>query len=262
MSFDEDGFLSDDIKLYWPEAEKKYLKYFRFANSLNRMAHYHKFGYACNNQDRRRVIANCLFLKILNGFQSCIILLKHSLPFEATALSRTLCDPLYLLRIFHCEHEFWRKYLKYQNYDVLRKINAAKANPHPIFEFIKSFATEQVISELKTKLVDFDEKEFRVEELAKRAGMLAHYDTMFRDTSNEVHSPPDVVFRYVQFDENGDVQHFDWGPSDKHFDRIVISTSDVLLKAIAFMDDIHQIPHTKELGSLLDQWKELNLQTN
>ena len=261
MSFDEDGFLSEEVKLYWPELERKYSKYFQFAHSLNRMANIHKSSYACNNQDRRKVIANCLFLKILNGFQSCIILLKHSLPFEAAALSRTLCDPMYLLRIFYCDHEFWRKYLKYHTHDLLKKINAAKANPHPVFEFTKSFATGKVISDLKHKIANFNDREFRVEELSKKAGMLAHYDTMFRDTSNEVHTPPDVIFRYARFDENDDAQYFDWGPSDKHFDRIIISTSDVLLKAIAFTDDIHGIPHTTELIKLLDEWKELDLQT-
>ena len=259
MSMDEDGFLSNEISNFLPELNAKYGRYIDFASRLNRMAQEQKNEYSCNSLDRKRTIANCLFIKILNGYQACIILLNNMLPFEARAMSRTLCDPIYLLRIFSSEIEsdFWREYLKYSSVNLRKKVNAALKNQHSIFNFTREFVNEDFLNELNKKASSVDANQFSVEQLAIKAGMQAHYDTVFRYASDEVHCPPDVVFRYVKFDENDEAKGFDWGAKDKNADRIIIDISQMLIMAIGFMDEIHQKPKHKDYDIIVEEWKEL-----
>lgn len=260
MSMNEDGFLSDEIGAFLPELEAKYGRYLDFAYKLNKLAQEHKNKYSCNSLDRKRTIANCLFIKILNGFQSCIILIERMLPYEARAMSRTLCDPLYLLRIFssEIESEFWKEYLKYSSVNLRKKINAALKNPHSIFDFTREFVSEDYLNELSKRTSSVDANQFSVEQLAIQAGMRTHYDTVFRYASDEIHTPPDVVFRYVEFDENDEAKGFDWGAKDKDVDRIILDISDMVIKGIAFMDEIHKESRHMDFEKIVGEWKELN----
>ena len=262
MSFDTEGHFSGELDLYQIAILPQYKEYFDFIFRLNLLAQEHKFKYSCNNLDRIKIISNCLFLKILNVFQSCIILLKHLLPFEASALSRTLCEPLYLIKILlDDESEFWREYLKQSAYLTKKTINVAKQNPHEIFDLVRDYATIEVIEDLDKKLQSFNPNQFKVENLAIKAGLKNHYDTMFRVTSNEVHTPPYVIFRYVEFNENNEAIAFNFGPATKEYDRIIIAISDVLIKSLVFMDNLHKIEHHKDFDAIVIRWKTLNQQT-
>jgi hypothetical protein len=207
-------------------------------------------------------MANSLFLKILNGFQSCIILVKHGLPFEALALSRTLCDPLYILRIFYCDHEFWRKYFKYGLGDFRKKFNVARNDPHSVIKSAHDTKIEDFVKSIEPKLANFSANEFKVEELAKNAGMSPHYDTMFRSTSDEIHCGPNVFFRYATINDADKNMVYNSGPTDREFSRIFVSISDVLLRAVEIMDDIFKVAHDSNFEQLRGQWQVLNSQTN
>lgn len=259
MSFDNEGYFSGELDIYKIVILPKFKQYFDFAFRLHLLSQEHKYEYSCNSQDRAKVISTCLYLKILNAYQGCIVLLKNLLPLEATALSRTMCEPLYLIKILlDDESEFWREYINLHFHNVKKMINVAKQNPHEIFELVRDYANPKVIEELNERVKSFDAQKFKIENLAIKARLKNHYDTMFRVTSYEVHTPPDVIFRYVELDENNEFKAFNYTPSNKEYDRVIISISDVVIKATAFMDDFHEIKRHKDFENIINKWQELN----
>jgi|WetSurMetagenome_2_1015567.scaffolds.fasta_scaffold122575_2 hypothetical protein len=261
MSLNENGFLDENIKNFKSIVYEKYRDYFAFAISLNKFAHERKYTYSCNSRDGLLCYTNCLFLKVLNFYQASIILIEHGLPHEAIALSRCMCDPLYILKIFMDDPEFAKKYDKSRMYNTLKYIHIIKKNSHPVFKIARESITESTLDELKRELINFKPGEFKIEGLAIRAGMKPHYDTMFRIASDEVHSPSNAIAKYAKFDEAGEISEFSWGPSDNEADRILISITDMLLKAIQFTDKIHAKEKSEMLRRLEDKWKELDIKT-
>jgi len=208
-----------------------------------------------------KLTANCLFIKILNGYQACIILVQNLLPDEASALSRTLCEPLYLIRIFILEPEFFQNYLTLDEWDRLKIISTAEHNPHEVFDNVREYATPEVKDEIISRLDGFDKNQFLAEQLANRAKMKLHYDTMFRTSSFDVHSHPRTILRYVRFDNQKHRFGYDWGPSERNCQRILISLSDILIKTLSFMDELFGIPVEKDFNIIVDEWNILNRTT-
>lgn len=261
MTINEEGFFSSDLESLRKELIKKHSNYFNLCSKLNNYAQKHKYLYKCSENDKLKLTAICLFIKILNGYQGCILLIQHLLPDEATALSRTLCEPLYLIRIFFLEPEFFQEYLKYDEIERQRIINTAENNRHKVFDNVRKYATQQIKDEINKRLDGFYKSQFRAEHLAVRAKMKLHYDTMFRMTSPDVHSPPRTILRYIRFDDQGHITGYDWGPSERNCKRIMVFTSDVLIKALAFMDEMCAAPSCDEFNTIIDEWKQLNFST-
>ena len=257
MSINENGFLSREMCALLPELNTKFGKYIEFAYKLNRIAQEQKNKYSCNSFDRLKTIANCLFIKILNGFQACIILIEKMMPYEASALSRTLCDPLYLLRILGNEEEaeFWKDFVRYGSVLLRKKINVAEQNPELDTDFIKKFIPKEYIDSIELNASAVDKNQFRVERLAIKAGMKTHYDVVFRHASDDIHTPPNVVNRYVEFDDNYEAKGFDWGAKDDNVDWLLLIISSILIDAISLMDKLHGIDHHHEHENIINEWK-------
>jgi len=261
MSIDNEGFLSKQIETKFNSIKDQHIEYLNLAYKINRYAQSRKYSYTFESSEYHKLIANCLFMKLLNGYQGCIILLKKMMPYEANALSRTLCEPLYIIKILKDDPNFYKEYVNLSNYQALKIINVATTNKHSIFDGVRKNITEEEIKNLKDRIDGFDHKQFDTIRLAEKAKLKPHYDTMFRITSNEIHSPPSTIMRYAQFNENDLCMKLDWGPTDKDFDRIIISITSVLMWSMDFMNDIFGLPKDTKRDEVYSLWKELDLKT-
>lgn len=81
MSLYENGFLSEDAEAFAKEIEKAYEDFFQLCYDINKFAQITKFKFEVHNKDGQEVITACLFIRILEGYQSGILLIKKRIQF-------------------------------------------------------------------------------------------------------------------------------------------------------------------------------------
>jgi hypothetical protein len=257
MSFDENGFFDEEIQRFSSYIENKHIELFEFAVDLNKYLQKHKNIYLEKNVDYRKVICNCLFIKIINSFQAIIILAKRGLLSEATSLSRTLCEPLYLIQILLLDPEFWRKYLKYSLFKLRKEARIKYYDPSMSAELKSHIISKNILHRFDEKLKDFNNSEFQIQSLAKKANLLHHYNNMYRAFSDQIHSSPNVIFNYAEFDNvTFDVQ-YDVGPSEENIEFLFLSVFDIILASTSLMNEIYDIKRDTKLLKYRDLWTNL-----
>jgi hypothetical protein len=180
------------------------------------------------------------------------------MPYEASALLRTMCEPLYIIKILEDDPEFNKQFIKYSAHNALKSMNVALNETHPVFDKTKEYITDDMIRELEESTAGFNHHAFKAANLAQKAGLMHHYNTTFRVSSTDVHASPVVMFRYLKKNSNGDIQGLDWGPSEKNFDLIVMSSTSTLLQASEIMDRIFNVEADDEYKIIKAKWLALN----
>jgi hypothetical protein len=69
MSFDENGFLSEDIETFSSTVQEKYKDYFTLCYDVNEFAEKVKFEFNIHNDNGQEIISSCIFLKILERYR-------------------------------------------------------------------------------------------------------------------------------------------------------------------------------------------------
>jgi hypothetical protein len=76
------------------------------------------------------------------------------------------------------------------------------------------------------------------------------YNADYRLLSEEVHSLPRAIEYLTLFDDEGETDTFDWGPSDKSLDYILFTAVRVLLIALVSTTRFFGIDKTEELTKI------------
>ncbi|MFA5780576.1 MAG: DUF5677 domain-containing protein [Elusimicrobiota bacterium] len=232
MSIDEHGFLGKEIEGYKQNIENKFKDIFELAYELNEYAQKIKFKFIIHNKDGQEVIAASLFIRILNGFQGAVILLKYGLTIESVVIVRSTLETLFVLKRICDDREYVRDYVKSDEKKRLKLMNIAHRNPSALFESLRQYATEEIITELKSKITKENIDEIQLETLAVKAGMRDYYDGVYRILSGISHPTPRAIEKYAVVDENRDVKSFNCGPMEDNLSETLITVIGLLNLAL------------------------------
>jgi phosphotransferase system HPr-like phosphotransfer protein len=254
MPFDENGFLGKDAKTFAERIEKSHIDFFQLCYDINRFAQKIKFRFEIHNKDGQEVITACLFIRILEGYQASILLVKGGFSSEARALIRIILESLILLKICCEDANIIPKYILTDEKKRLKLMQIAHKYNDELFALLRGYATKEIMVELAEKVKTEDIKELIIEQLAIKVGMKHYYDSIYRLACDDIHTSPRVLERYVIANEEGDIVELNNAPKDEDARSNLLTLADFMLIAMVSMLKLHKID---EEVALKDFYKRL-----
>lgn len=251
------GFLGKEIEKYSEDIVKRNKVLFDLSFDYNKFAQETKYKFQFHSKDGQEVIAGCLFLKILNTFQGVVILAQYGLPIESKIVLRSLFEPLCILKLVFEDEEFLKKYILTDLFIKRRWFNVAKSSPDDVFNELRKIADDE-IKRLSNDIEEHQAEEYWIEKLAGLASLKSMYDTYYRLLSGVVHTSPRALEEYITVSQGGNICSFNWGPTDKDVDIILLSAVEFLRISLSLMIQFFEIEALEQLQALHAREKELH----
>lgn len=253
---DDYGFLELQAEDFSKDILRKYKEWFGYCYELNSFCQRAKFEIEIHNRDGQEVISCCLFLKILNGFQACLILSRYGLVLEAEVLVRSILEALFIMRACINDEDFMRDYV---NSDKMRQLNIMKAahrHTEWIFEATKEVATKERIEKLKEMKETGEIKALNIREISKKARLEPLYDSVYTLLSDSVHSGPKSVDGYVSTDTAGNIR-ISMIPEKIELEIVFVTAVQTVLLALGGVFKLFEIDRREDLESFDSRFQEL-----
>lgn len=254
MPFDKYGFLGKQIDEISDNIYREHKDFFDIAFELNAFANLTKHTLSANNKNGQQVISACLFIKILNGFQSVVLLLRKGLISEGKIITRTILESLFILKTICEDEEATQKYVITDEAKREKLLNIVlDKTKADIFESIREninpFDLERLKKENKARGV----KDISAWDWADKSKLLSHYETAYRVLSDEVHSTPRSLENYVQVNEKGDINAFDCRPQTKDLNRTLSTACIVLVMALESINELFAVNCSEQIQKFADE---------
>ena len=259
MPIDKFGFLGQEIKEKKLELEIKFKDIFEECYRVNEFAQNVKVNFKINKKNAQEVYAVCCFIKILNGFQASIILLRYGLTIESNLILRCLLETFIVLKNIGEKKGFVKDYIESDKRNRLKFMNVFNNNDNESFQDIKKYATKKRRGELKNEIEREKIEKLNWEELAKKVGLKDYYDTVYRFTSAiSVHPTPRAIEQYLITDEKQNIISFYLGPREKEIPIVLITEAKILLYTLELMLKLFNIEKLDNIKNFENKLKKLN----
>lgn len=262
MPFRKCGFLGEQARQNIQNMRRRYSKLFRLVDEANEFIHDVTAEIRIDPYDVHQCFIGSLFAKMLNGYQSVIILSEYGLESDASIVLRALFDGIFLFGSTVEDRGFAEKYIEYQTkLNQLKKVNAAIDNAVDLkFDGEKITKLRCRKKELETDLGlnrTGDKKRknlaamFSSENLAKKAGLNAMYQSGYRILSDDVHTSTFSLERFLKIDSDGDrIKSIKVGPIYGEIKRNCSIATAIMLQALAGLCTLTGIDRDDELTKL------------
>ena len=213
-----------------------------------------------NNQNLQQLLAVTLFIRLLNGFQSIVVLARLGLAFDAKVVLRGVLESLFIEKLLCTEKDFALEYVKSDECSRLKWLNIARNSAAPHFNLLREIATDEEVEKLKKEIHQQGCKEIAVKDVARRAGLQVEYDTSYRILCEETHTLPRSIQHLTVIDNSGDPVEFDPHPTDKDLPYTLFTAIRALHIAQVSLCKLFAINKEKQLQEINEALKELGPQ--
>jgi hypothetical protein len=259
MDFDQRGFLGEQMGSISQGIYNEYRELFDLCYDLNEFAQKLKFLFILNKEDSQEVAASCLFVKVLNGFQSAVLLYKNGLSVEGRVIIRTVLESAFILKSICDNKEYAEDFVMMDNKDRERfgkAINDKKNED--IFKAVKEEIPESLYADIKKENKEKGIKIIPVEEWAKRAEMEEFYQCAYRLLSLDIHTNPRALETYMNLDENMNIINIGMSPNIEGISENLLISSSMALISIESLSKLFSIDTFDGIKIFEDRVDELS----
>ena len=268
MSIEENDYLSKVYKPYRQNLYSRYSEAFELFKEFNFFLHKEMTNIPLkNNNDQGKAIV-ALFVKSLATFQAIFNLFKNYYCNDAKSLTRVLFEEM--VNIGYCskgEDELKR----FGSLEIINQIDRIET-VHDHFKneikeiFFKEKSYEEQIKEQYDKLHDLKIKELfskknkprpitirqRVERL-NSSEIMDYYRNYYKLISTEIHSSPESLGKYFNFDNKGNLIEIYWGPKSEECNIAeIFFTSIIFMRIICdYLFDCFGVPKKEEIDNFI-----------
>jgi hypothetical protein len=205
-TFNEVGFLSKALGTWVAETRSQFHLEFATADRINRLAMKMLFDLPAENMTDAHLISNCCFGRILQSFQSAVLLVERGALLDARTITRSCAESVILLSALKAEPATPNRL---EEADDLHRLKFAEAilrrndviNVHSGEEVA---ILKQVISEIRTKYKDKKPRDTNLWDMAELGGMQELYNLAYRSTSGDAAHPTLRALQRYFFDHSTD----------------------------------------------------------
>lgn len=258
------GFLGNDVEKFKDTILTKYNDILSLSREFNGYIHSFRDKVKVGNQEIEKIAVVTLFIKAVETYQAIYVLLVRGITNDAETLCRVLYETM--VKIAYCckNNDCFRRYLCGHYHQTLKLINSAIDHPD---EFGKEMGDENRLSTRKGELCD-ELKEMggyppvSTEEMARQLSnrentfyYIRLYQGFFRLTSDEVHSAPKSLEKYIGKDKNQEIRTFLWGPRENI--SLIFTSVEFMLSIIKILAQFFDIDIAKDWNSFNSRYSEL-----
>lgn len=254
-----DGYIGEEYDELKKEVSDKYDDCFRLCKKISEFINHLRLEIGVKRDDIPGTIIIPLFTKSLETYQSIFILLTHCLISPAASLLRVLLEDVIIIG-YCCKGN-----TEFERY-MARELHKKKKLINIIMQSLNIFPKEEIDEEkiqnnltfIKKKLEEIgNPSKISTEEMAKKIGLERHYATVYRTVSNEVHTNPYILDRYLDFDENDVVVAFSSNPNTDETPKYLLQAMELIMIECLILSDYFDFPKKKDVEMYYEEVKKL-----
>lgn len=157
--FYEKGFLGESIQEFTGGVLQQYEQFFAAATKLVELGYNIMMNLQPKDNNLQQILIASVLIRVLNGFQSVIILSRYGLVFDAKVVLRGQLESLFILKRLTVDSSFVKEYIDSDLNRRLLWMNVAHNSKAPHFDRLRMQATDQVIADLKREIATKNAKE-------------------------------------------------------------------------------------------------------
>lgn len=255
-SFDNEGFLGDEANEIRSIIHDRFATTFVICKKVNQLAHRIRKSIVLDYENSLHVVLICLFQRILDSFQSVVILMSLGLESDSNSITRSSIEAMLKLRMLTEDVEYIEKYLGSDQIRRKRILNAAKNKPQSIIGLIlQGPELDKVLGEVIENIKEMKLSELSVEAIARQVGLGAWYDLTYRNLSEDLHSGPRSLEKYVKLDKKNGVTLFNFNPKCDRLVPILITEAAIVLTALNSIEEVFQCGYETQIDALFESIK-------
>ncbi|MCK5129949.1 MAG: hypothetical protein KAQ68_08860 [Clostridiales bacterium] len=198
MPFVIDDLFEETQKAYRKITVEKYDDILVLATKVNSLALTILSKLRVQINDKKKIILISFYHKIIESFQSTIILCTKGLYSDARSISRVLMEAYFKFYAINNDDKYYNYYLEQQKYEEIKQQKNLIAAKRYLTDSQKKSVEEYVIPVTgKKKKSEYDNR--RIAKLAKLEGL---YNTAYSDLCNSVHSNTSEIINKPKFIDN------------------------------------------------------------
>lgn len=259
MSINDEGFLSSDINDWINKHRTDHRIEFSIAERVNKLAQHILLHMEPSVDSNNQLLVSILFARILNHYQGAIILAERGMIASARAIVRVMCDALFSLSACVSDEKFIGELVKddrHREADLIRSLLSVPKEHSGISEQQRSESTQREVL-LRAETKSDNPKKLGPYAIAKRAGLLSHYNFIYAPLSSTVHAAVRDMDTHINTNNNGEVIGLQCGPDLPGLEFVLFATIDSMLIAISNMDKV--FPQSVPPGAVEKLWQERKL---
>ncbi|MBI5189829.1 MAG: hypothetical protein HZA22_04085 [Nitrospirae bacterium] len=258
MPFEEYGFLGKDAEFYANDIYKTHKDYFDLCYEVNNFVQKEKHQFEPPDDDGQKVIAACLFVRVLNGYQAGVILSKRGLVIESEIMIRSVFESLVYLKNCCSDSGFFKKYIQQDTIRRLKIMNVVVKNypDDAVFTELRDFANGGEIDRLNSEIASNSIVKLKIDQLARNVGMMHHYDTVYRVMCDSVHSNVKSLEKYI-CTQDGELNMIDFGPNYTETRFTLVTLVDLMLMALRDIYRLYELEEVNNIDKFIEKLNQL-----
>ncbi len=243
MTFEEQGYLSDDMPEIRRIVEGLFQAEFALSLEVSALAHLMLRDEFIDAGDLQQTLCACLLMRILEGHQAMHILCGNGITVSSNVLLRSNVEALIILKYISLDKRNLRQYVGTEQLQRRRMLNVILNDPSGAYsERLRKGITKEMLDEIDRSITELGASEINIEELSKRVGLHQIYQTAYRVLSYDVHILPKSLERYLVLNDEHDIVAMDFTPKNADIPVVLGQSTAALLNAIDCLStllDVH-----------------------
>lgn len=254
------GYLSPEINKIKDEIYKNNKALFDLCYEINQFCQIFKYELKVDDDDNIGIISTLLYFKLLDTYQTVILLYHHGLDTQARIVNRTILEGLWVLKNLYLHpEETFQLLIEDEYYKKINMLQDIQNNHDNFYEYITKnniLDIEEEMKKIESNMAKFGITKVRkinVKEMALKSHSELEYYYIYKLLCRDVHVDTGQLTNYFMSGVDGSIQGFDDSPSTNNIEEVLITSSDLILKAVIFLSKILNIDKKEEIKYYIKQ---------
>lgn len=246
MDFTSEGYLGTQISDFIRENHLENLSFYELSEDINRYAQKLKLDIHLPNPEISQMATIALFIKILNSYQSIIILYQYGLSSQAKSIIRISLESLFVLKAIALDKSKVQLLIDTYSKETELKLSKIMNPKYKVFDSIRDQMDTATLNALKQKNKVDKIKKLKFSEWAELSNLTAMYNTMYSELSEDVHNDIVNLEQYAMVDSSGGVK-FSCVPNNTDVSRDLLWSITILLLALESLHSVLGVGKIEDL---------------
>lgn len=256
------GFLGEEGINVVKQMRGKHAGLFQLVDDVNEFTYVIIQQVTYDRESLYECVIACLFAKIIHGFQAVVLLAQYGLESDCIVVLRALLDAMFVFGAIYDDKEFTEQYIRSEKAIQLKLTNAALNNLNDLIFSDEMITRLKERHELLKKEIDEEGiKTYSSEQLARKAGLNATYQTAYRILCNETHALPISLESYLDIGPDDDIKFIKLGPRDTSIERNLCTAISILLGTTRNICELKKISETERIDQFGNRLAEFENKT-
>src|SRR5690554_6722731 len=227
---------------------------------INQFCQIFKYELKVDDDDNIGIVSTLLLFKLLDTYQTVILLYKYGLDTQARIVNRTILEGLWVLKnLYLYPDKTFQLLIEDEYFKKINMLYDIKNNHDYFYEYITKnniINVEEEMKKIKKNMEKFGIKKVRkinVKEMALKSHSELEYYYVYKLLCRDVHVDTGQLTNYFMSGVDGKIEGFDDSPSTKNIEEVLITSSDLILKAVIYLSKILNIDKKEEIKYYINQ---------